>query len=42
MNGFYLKVDTIDAVSFVERIVIEHLDPAEVAEQLAAWVEVLE
>lgn len=42
VNGFYLKVETPDAISLVERIVLEHLDPADVAEQLAPWLEVIE
>lgn len=42
INGYYLKVETDDAIEFVKRIVLEKLDVSEVAEQLAEWLEVLE
>lgn len=42
INGFYLKVETVVAVAFVDDIVINDLEVAEIAERLSAWIEVIE
>lgn len=41
INGFYLRVEDAEAVSFVQRIVIENLDAPEIADTLGPWCEVL-
>lgn len=41
INGFYLKVTTDDAITFVHRIVTENLEVPEIADQLSQWLEEL-
>ena len=41
INGYYLKVETEVAIEFVLRIVTDNLEPADIADQLADWLEPL-